>query len=377
MDALILTCGTGGGHNAACRAVYEGLEARGHKATILNPYTLKSQKTADAVDNAYIKLVQKVPHAFGAIYKLGNVYRKLPVKSPVYHINQMMCSLMEQYLEENAYDVILMTHLFPAEILTAVKRRGFHLPKTIFISTDYTCIPFTEETDCDHYIIPSEELTSEYCEKGIPEERIRPFGIPVSPAFYGHVDKSEAKRSLGLKEDVKYILIAGGSMGAGRIEDTISLILSSYEGRSDNNTELIVICGNNEALHKKLVKKYADKCTVITHTDRMADYLRACDIYISKPGGLSTTEAAVSNIPLILMSPISGCEIHNMRFFGSHGMSVSISSAEDELLDACRRLEDDAFRKNMINMQIGTLPPNATENICAFAESLCGIGTTL
>lgn len=41
MEALILSCGTGGGHNAAGYAVKEELERRGHNVKMLDPYTLK------------------------------------------------------------------------------------------------------------------------------------------------------------------------------------------------------------------------------------------------------------------------------------------------------------------------------------------------
>ena len=147
MDILILSCGTGGGHNAAGSAVAEELMRRGHRATILNPYTLYSEGLAEKINNFYIKPVQKAPTAFGVVYSAGQLYRRLPVHSPVYFANYGMVSRMEEYLSRNHFDVIITTHLFPAEILTCMKKKGIHIPKTIFIATDYTCIPFTEETE--------------------------------------------------------------------------------------------------------------------------------------------------------------------------------------------------------------------------------------
>ena len=46
MDVLLLSCGTGGGHNAAARAIAEELRRRGHGAEILNPYSLCSEELA-------------------------------------------------------------------------------------------------------------------------------------------------------------------------------------------------------------------------------------------------------------------------------------------------------------------------------------------
>ena len=155
MDALILSCGTGGGHNSAGRAVECELVSRGHRVTFLDPYTLKDQKTSSVVNHAYISLAQKAPWAFGAVYKLGDAYRKLPVRSPVYHINRGMAPILAGWLEEHPCDAIIMPHLFPAEIVTQMKKQGLPVPATFFVATDYCCIPFTEETDCDRYIIPS------------------------------------------------------------------------------------------------------------------------------------------------------------------------------------------------------------------------------
>lgn len=87
MDALILSCGTGGGHNAAASAVAEELTRCGHRAMLLNPYTLYSEGLAEKINNFYIKPVQKAPTAFGAVYSAGQLYRRLPVHSPVYYRN--------------------------------------------------------------------------------------------------------------------------------------------------------------------------------------------------------------------------------------------------------------------------------------------------
>lgn len=136
MDALILSCGTGGGHNAAGKAIEETLLERGHSVTFLNPYTLVSQKLADTIDMVYVKMAQRMPHLFGLLYRMGDLYRKLPGRSPVYHLNRKMAEVLHRYLEQHPVDVIFMPHLFPAEILTQMKLQGYPVPFTIFIAPD-------------------------------------------------------------------------------------------------------------------------------------------------------------------------------------------------------------------------------------------------
>ena len=160
MDALILSCGTGGGHDAAGSAVAEELINRGHHAVMLNPYTLQSEQLAEKINHIYISTARKAPLMFGAVYRAGQLYRQMPFRSPVYFLNRLMTSIMEEYLTQNHFDIIITPHLFPAEIITAMKHKGLCPPKTIFIATDYTCIPFTEETECDAYVIPAAELAA-------------------------------------------------------------------------------------------------------------------------------------------------------------------------------------------------------------------------
>ena len=72
MEALILTCSTGGGHNAAANAVAEALSLRGHTANILDPYSLFGERLANAVGGTYVRMVQISPKLFGIVYKIGD-----------------------------------------------------------------------------------------------------------------------------------------------------------------------------------------------------------------------------------------------------------------------------------------------------------------
>ncbi|MFR7377325.1 MAG: hypothetical protein ACLUTZ_10315 [Oliverpabstia sp.] len=68
-------------------------------------------------------------------------------------------------------------------------------------------------------------------------------------------------------------------------------------------------------VHRKNVK-------VLGYTDQVAAYMAACDVIFTKPGGLSSTEAAMMRIPMVHTNPIPGCETKNVEFFQKHGMSI-------------------------------------------------------
>lgn len=368
MDALILSCGTGGGHDSAARAVMEELDKRGHRAVMLNPYTLRSGSLARRIDKSYIGMVQKTPKVFGAVYKIGNAYRKLPFRSPVYFVNSGMVDAMQKYLENNHFDVIIMTHLFPAEILTNMKRRGLEIPKTVFVATDYACIPFTEETNCDAYVIPAVDLTDEFAGRGVPQGKLYPFGIPVRSAFASEETREQAKQRLGLGPDKKYIVVAGGSMGGGKIEKAIGGLCAATTGRDEIG--LIVICGSNKDLFEKLQAINSPGMTVVGRTDAMASYLKAAHLFVTKPGGLSSTEAAVCGVPIVHTSAIPGCESCNDRYFSEHGMSISVPDLEQDSARVFEVLDDAGISAAMIGRQRKYISSSAAARICGLAERL-------
>ena len=395
MDALILSCSTGGGHNAAGAAIREELEARGHQVTMMDPYELVSHKLAQEIANVYVKMVQRSPNLFGLVYYLGSLVRHVPGKSPVYYANIAVAKKLKEYLEEHPADAVIMPHLYPAELVTYLKRQGETLPLTVFVATDYVCIPFTEETDCDYYVVPGERQMKDFIRWKIPKEKLLPYGIPVARAFDETVTKREARRALGLSadEDKKYILLTGGSIGAGDIHRNIRILLNRLK-KTHIDGKLIVVCGNNERLYKQLekeyvasdswkqklrrqAKKYASLPTawddegrviLLGRTKKMALYMRACDIFISKPGGLSSTEAAVAQVPYIHIRPIPGCETYNMRYFTKNGMSVGVKNPRWQLSSAVGKLWKPENVEKMQKKQREGVPQQARRNICDWLE---------
>lgn len=369
MEALILTCSTGGGHNAAAYALAEALSDRGHGVKVMDPYTLVGERLAKAVGGTYVRAVQISPRLFGIIYKIGDTYRRLPIKSPVYIVNGRLAKRLDAYFKENKTDVVLCTHVFPAEMLTYMRNNGMKTPKVIFVSTDYTCIPFTEETCCDYYIVPSRDLNDEYIRRGIPEEKIILSGIPVRKAFREGPSKENARKALGMDPDSEYLILSGGSMGAGKLRIALRVMAPHLE---PEDKRVIVLCGNNSDLYDSLNEKYGEnkRIELLKSTQDMPTYVRACDIFIGKPGGLSSTEAAAARVPTVFISPIPGCETYNCNFFTRRGMSLAVKDVRHELLPAIRKLEDAEAIKKMSRQQAKYISGIAAEEIANLCESI-------
>ncbi|MCM1259416.1 MAG: glycosyltransferase [Staphylococcus sp.] len=369
MNILLLSCKTGGGHDACANALKEQFEQMGHTAFVFDYLQLAGEKVAKRVANTYIKTVQRAPKLFGAAYRIGMFVSKHSEHSPVYLVNKKMAKYLETYLNEHHYDVVVMTHLFPAETLTYMKRSGIMLPPHIMVMTDYTCIPFLEETDCDAYIVPHPALQEECIARGMDKEKLHPFGIPFSPKILTPFTKKEAREKLHLPLDQSVALLVGGSMGAGNLT---KLVKTFSKHPQASHIQLVVICGNNQKVYRKLSKICLEdsRFVLLKHTNEMPLYMKAADIIYTKPGGLTTTEAAASRIPLVHTFPIPGCENANLAFFNALGMSVSASHAQGLVDAGLLLLESEIEMEKMKKAQEINVSSKTTLNAAEFILSM-------
>ena len=366
MKAVILSCNTGGGHNAAAQAVRQAMTLRGHEALVLDYLALAGPKVSRAVGGGYVGLVQHSPKAFGAVYGLGRKVSGMVDRSPIYYANSAMAKYLREYFSEHPVDVILTTHLYAAETLTWMRRHGETLPPTIAIATDYTCIPFWGETDCDFCVIPHEDLTDEFVSKGVPREKIYPLGIPVAPEYSVPLDKQEARKALGLDPGKTIYLIMGGSMGAGNL----GRLTSDVARLTSEEEELLVICGSNEQMRSRLTARFRreNRIHVWGRSDRMRQLLAACDVLFTKPGGLTSTEAVAARIPLVHTDPIPGCETANRDFFVERGLSITGRTIRAQARAGKLLATDAGAREEMLRAQCTVLHTDAAQSICLLAE---------
>lgn len=382
MKILILSHGTGGGHNAAAGALKEEFRSRGHQVTMMEPFELKGKVRGDMtstfVNQLYIKSVQRIPHVFGFFYSLGEIYNKTvtdgPIMTPVYYWNKNMAKPLYNHIQKEKYDAIVTTHPYPGEMLAAIRNSGHHaLPPTFWVSTDYHCIPMTRETNMDNYIIASPDLVPEYVERGIPKEKLYPLGIPVRKEFRTGLTKEQARTALGLEQDKKYFLISGGAVGSGKILEGVTLLAGRY--LIDDSVRIIAICGANNFLYRQMKKLFSGKVIMMEHTDRMAEYMIASDVIITKPGGLSSTEAASLCKPLIFISPIpGGLEGSNVKFFQSHEMALYAKSINKHLIKSVEQYQDEAFAEKVSRNQDIYINRDAATDISRLIEQKVEVG---
>ena len=370
MRTLILSCDMGGGHNSAAKALAQWGERNGIECEIADTLSFISTDFSRTMSDLYIFTTKS--NLIKVIYRTGEIVpRSRRVKSPVYMANKIYCKRLCDHIFEGGFNSVICTHVFPAEAMTALRRSGL-LPsglRTVFVQTDYDALTLMKDLEVDGIVIPHPHLIEECVAIGARRELLHPFGIPVREECWIRGDKATAREECSgifsdngsIDMDAHWYLIMSGSMGFGKTGELIRDIVDS-EG---NEVEVFTVCGSNTKLRDRLQKDFAGYTNVhsIGFTDRVPLLMDACDVLFTKPGGLSSTEAAAKRIPLIHTAPIPGCETDNARFFHYHGMSYSTTDTGQQVAVARRICTDPAFRETMTAAQAANTFPDTCGRI--------------
>ena len=152
-----------------------------------------------------------------------------------------------------------------------------------------------------------------------------------------------------------------GSMGFGNLEDLLARLLRLCL----RGEHILVLGGTNERMKQRLRTRYGGhpQVSILDFTTQVPLYMDACDLVFTKPGGLTSTEAAVKNLPLVHTAPIPGCETKNARFFQQHLLSISEKNPDTLLNQAYALAYDEAAQRTMLAAQRKHIPRNAAEQI--------------
>ena len=251
---------------------------------------------------------------------------------------------LEEILCSGEYDAVLCTHVFAGVMMTQLRQRGKNPLQTWFLATDYGCSPGVGTLEVDGWLIPDRDLAAEFCARGVPRGRLIATGIPVRQAIIRSEPKAQAKAKEGVSPEKAHIVMMCGSMGCGPMEEVTGFLSGQLE-----NAELTVVCGSNEKLRQRLLRKHAahPNIHIRGYVENISRLLDSADVMLTKPGGISTTECAVKGIPMVFIHAVAGCETDNLRFFQQMGGAVSAETPRELARISCRLLQDQKRQQEM------------------------------
>ena len=362
MKALILSCNTGQGHNSVSGAVTQALNERGVAADTVDALAFVSEWASKTVCEWHTRLYRYFPKTSGSSYSFVEQHPELfNGRSPIHKLLGLGVDKLYACISDGGYEIVICPHVISALMLTDLMKQYPEVKlRTCFIATDYTCSPMCDESDLDLYFIPDEGLIPEFEAIGLDRSRLSVTdGIPVRSGFYSKKGKAEAKRELGLPESCRHAVMMFGSMGCGPMPRLAAQILKTLP----KDCYITAVCGTNEAVYKRMQKEFEGeyRLRVLGFADDVPTLLDSADLFITKPGGLSTAEASVKGVPMLLDNAVSGCEQYNLEFFCRAGAAVT-AEGEAEIARLCSELLKDGERLEKMSKAL-VRTKNAAEQI--------------
>lgn len=319
---LILSVSAGAGHVRAAEALRVAARDAGLMAEHLDVMDLSSRVFRKLYCESYIKIVERSPELWEFLY------HKTDKAQDRHSAGVLMRSVLQQLntrefaaaVREREPDVVICTHFLPAELLSGLSRKGkFATPCWVQV-TDFDVHSLWVHPGMAGYCVASEEIAWRLAAKGVPREIIRVTGIPVMPGFGAAHSRVECARELGIDPAKKTILLMSGGMGVGDIASMAKRLLAL-----ERDLQIVALAGKNARLLgslKKLAEEFPGKLFPQGFSTTVERIMAACDVAVSKPGGLTVSECLAMGLPMVVISPIPGQEERNSDYLLENGAAM-------------------------------------------------------
>jgi processive 1,2-diacylglycerol beta-glucosyltransferase len=313
-DPNIVFCSAavGHGHTRAAMAIRAAVEAMlpSAKTTLIEALDFAPRWFTRGYRDGYLRAIAKTPRLAGWLYDASDRPQgRLGFGDAVERAGLRRFVALP---EIQRADVIVTTHFLCGRVLSAAKRRGkLNVPLVIGV-TDQHPHGVWLARHVDRLLVASEEARQVAIASKIPAERVRVTGVAIDPSFAKQEDATALRAKHGVPGDRPIVLIAGGGLGLGGMEEAVRGAMSCGAG-----VHVIVICGSNTELRERLSPLEGAKpggapsCSILGFTHDMPELMSVASVMVGKPGGLSTAEACAKGLAMVLLKPIPGQEERN------------------------------------------------------------------
>ena len=333
-----MSAGAGTGHIKAAEALEKSFAADARVAEVINNDALKytNKLFRDFYSRFYTSLVRSAPNFLGWWYKTSD--EPWHTDRMRHMIDRLNTKPLVRFIRKFDPDIIVCTHYMPAGIIShliATKQLQAHLS---IVVTDFDFHAMWLSRSFHRYFVAIDETKAHLEMLGIPNARITVSGIPIDPVFQQSINREEERLRLGLNPEKPVLLLSAGAYGVGPTEFMVERMLNL-----NSDAQTVVICGHNDELKQRILQLVDNKSSrfkVLGYTGEMYKLMKMADIFIGKPGGMTTSEAIACGLPMCVVSPIPGQEERNSDHLLEEGIAVKCNDLTTLPFKLERLLED-------------------------------------
>ncbi|MFH1691118.1 MAG: glycosyltransferase [Candidatus Omnitrophota bacterium] len=359
---FLVHASAGSGHKRAAEALARKLQDEGYLNEVFDvaddmPVLFKWLYT-----KGYLLLIIYLPFVWGLLYR----FTDMPCLSLLnVHLrrfsNAFMCRRFIKRLLIQKPRTVISTHFLTSELVSYVKVKYKLKIQLITVITDFGVHNFWINALTDVYCCASEKTRQILISKKIDAAHLAVTGIPLQQSFLKALDRPELIVEFGLKANTFTILIVTGGIGVGPIEEIVEVL-------KDEEVQILVVCGRNKKLYKKLLEKKYSNVRLFGFVDFIERLMKMADCIITKAGGLSVTESLHMNLPMIFFFLLPGQEWINAKTIEALEAGVIATSLIDIKHTVLKLKDDLKYRARLRNNTLLLAKPTACQDIISFID---------
>lgn len=320
---LILSASAGTGHLRAAAALAAVCRERADIAQVedLDALTCTNALFRKIYADLYLRMIHHTPTLLGWFYENTDE----PWKTNGWRLlfDRLNTQPLVRRIRDFKPDVTLCTHFLPAQLIAHLIRFRRLETQLGIVVTDYDAHAMWLSPIFHRYFVGLEEARVHLTMMGLPGERISVTGIPIDPLFAKVKSRDALRRKHGLPLDKPVVLVSGGALGVSSAEQMVRIL-----GHMRTPATLAVICGRSDDLRERVGMAIAEAQNPLLdframgYTTEMDEWMKLSDVFIGKPGGLTTSEAMACGLPMVVFGPIPGQEERNSDHLLERGAAV-------------------------------------------------------
>lgn len=318
---LILMSDTGGGHRSAAEALADAFACdfpTRYQVTLVDAIAHTAMFPFNHAAEWYLPFTTHAEFLWRLLFHSTN--NRVVVRWLRRFVDFLMGHSLRRLLREYAPDLVISVHpVLNAVPCRALRAAGLCAPFVTVVTDLFSAHRLWFNPAANLTLVPTDGARQVGLRCGMPPEKMRVVGLPVSLGFLGNrISKAEHRAGLGLDPERATALIVGGGEGMGRIFEIARAIDSMRLP-----LQLVVIAGRNRKLYRKLRNlEWQVPVSIQGFVTNMPNWMRASDVIITKAGPGTISEALVCGLPILLSGFLPGQEEGNVTFVQESGVGV-------------------------------------------------------
>jgi processive 1,2-diacylglycerol beta-glucosyltransferase len=359
---LIMSVSAGMGHIKAAAALEKTFAAEESVVEVINNDALQytNKLFRDFYSTFYTSLVKSAPNFLGWWYKTSDEPWRTDAMRHM--IDRLNTKPLVRFIRAFDPHITVCTHFMPAGIISHLIATEQLQAQLSIVVTDFDFHAMWLSRAFHRYFVAIDETKAYLQMLGMPTDRITVSGIPIDPVFAKPVNRTRECVLLGLDPTKPVLLLSAGALGVSPTDFILEqLLLLSHRA------QILVVCGRDEELRRRVEQRvwnlHNRAVRVFGYTDEMHRWMKTADLFIGKPGGLTTAEAVASGLPMCVFNPIPGQEERNCDHLLEEGIAVKCNDLITLPFKISKLLDDPARMAQMKLQALRFAKPDAAQTV--------------